>query len=43
MHGVQIEGTMIIPQEAKLYLMEYITMQMEDLDDECLQKDLDVH
>jgi len=42
-HSVQIEETMIIPREAKPHLLEYIAMQMEDLDDERLQNDLNMY
>ena len=37
-HG---ERTMVIPQEAKPHLVEYMEMQMEDLVDQCLHRDLD--
>ena len=41
--GVHTEGTMIIPTEAKPHLLEYMAMQMENLDDERLQNDLNMH
>ena len=41
--GVHTEGTVIIPVEAKPHLLEYMAMQMENLDDECLQNDLNMH
>ena len=34
MFGVQTKETVLIPLEAKLHLIEYIAMQMENLDDE---------
>jgi len=42
-HGVQIEERVLIPQEAKRHLVEYMAMQMEDLDDERLQNNLDMY
>jgi len=36
LYGVQTKGTTIILYETKLHLLEYMAMQMEDLDDECL-------
>ena len=41
--GVHTEGIMIIPAEAKPHLLEYMAMQMENLDDERLQNDLNMH
>ena len=32
-YGVQTEKAMVIPQEAKPHLVEYMAMQIEDLDD----------
>ena len=32
-HGVETERTMVIPQEAKPHLVEYMAIQMEDLND----------
>jgi len=43
MHSLQIKGTIIVLQKAKPHLVEHIAMQMEDLDDECLQNDLDMY
>jgi len=40
---MQTKGTIIVAHETKLYLVEYIAMQMEDLDDKCLQNDLDIN
>jgi len=40
-YGVQIEKKVLIPQEAKPHLVEYMAMQIEDLDNEHLQNDLD--
>jgi hypothetical protein len=42
-HGIQTEETVIIPIEAKPRLMEYMAMQMEDIDDERLQNDLNMY
>ena len=39
----KIEEKVIIPQEAKPHLLEYIVMQMENLDDERLQNDLHMY
>jgi len=38
---VKTEEKVLIPQEAKPHLVEYMVMQMEDLDNEHLQNDLD--
>jgi len=35
-HGVQTEETVIILAEAKPHLVEYMALQMEDLDDQHL-------
>jgi hypothetical protein len=41
MHGVEIEQHIIIPKQAKPHLLEYIAMQVEDVDDEGLQNELE--
>ena len=40
-HDVQIERAMVILQEAKPHLVEYMAMQMEDLNDQRLSRDID--
>jgi hypothetical protein len=42
-HGVQTEEVVVIPVEAKPHLLEYLAMQMEDLDDERLHDDLNTY
>ena len=40
-YSVQNKRSVVIPQEAKSHLVEYIAIQMKDLDDQHLHKDLD--
>jgi len=40
-HGVQTEEKVLIPQEAKPNLVEYMAIQMEDLDNKRLRNNLD--
>ena len=42
-YGVQTKEKVIIPQEVKPHLLEYIAMQIENLDDERLQNDLHIY
>jgi hypothetical protein len=42
-HGVVTETKIKIPAYAKSYLVEYIELQMEAMDDEWLQRDLDAY
>ena len=40
-HGMLTERAMVILQEAKPHLVEYMAMLMEDLDDQRLYRDID--
>ena len=42
-HGVVTETKIKIPAHAKPYMVEYIDLQMEAIDDEQLQRDLDAY
>jgi hypothetical protein len=42
-YGVTTEAEIMIPVQAKPYLLEYMDLQMEALDEERLRNDLDAY
>jgi hypothetical protein len=42
-YGVRTKAGIMIPVQAKPHLLEYMDLQMEALDEECLRNDLDAY
>ena len=40
-HGIESEKSMVIPQDAKPHLVKYMVMQIKDLDDQRLYRNID--